>query len=213
MVLEEDEAPSVDEIELKRLWDAPQRQRCFVDCGFHQGEGITEFKTKLGIDEDWLIHSFEVQPVDLEAIPAWLREHPGFHLHNKAVWFEECELQFKPSNDTCCTAIVDCDHEFPEFDEVHKTSLKWAESQSIEAVDIWNFISKLGDKDVYLKLDIEGSEYKVLRSLLAREQCPNNLRIMWVETHERFVPGESRESTKQLLANVRDLGVVVRPWF
>jgi len=37
-----------------------------------------------------------------------------------------------------------------------------------QGVDIWRFIADLGDADVYLKLDVEGSEYQMLRNLISR---------------------------------------------
>ena len=34
----------------------------FIDCGFHLGEGLTEFISMLNIDSNWEIHCFEANP-------------------------------------------------------------------------------------------------------------------------------------------------------
>lgn len=169
---------------------------------------------KLHIDETWQIHSFELQEVDPEAIPQWLQDHPSFTLHNKAAWHDDTELEFRSSSNTECTTLLASGHAFPDHDEICNFSQTWsADTQKIEAVDIWRFITALGEADVYLKMDVEGSEYAMLRNLLTRDP-PTNLQIMWVETHARYMPGEDERSTKRLLQEVQEkTGVIVRPWY
>lgn len=169
---------------------------------------------KLHIDETWQIHSFELQKVEPEAVPPWLQEHPSFTLHKEAVWHQDTTLEFRSSSNTECTTLCASGHSFPEHDEVCDFSQTWSdETERIPAVDIWRFISDLGDADVYLKMDVEGSEYAILRNLLTRDP-PTNLRIMWVETHARYMPEEDSLSTKKLLKEVQQkTGVIVRPWY
>ena len=169
---------------------------------------------KLHIDDTWVIHSFELQAVSPEAIPEWLQKHPKFTLHQAAAWHEDCELEFRSSSNTECTTLLASGHAFPEHDDLCNFDQKWSEkTEKIAAVDIWRFICELGDADVYLKMDVEGSEYAILRNLLTRSP-PSNLQIMWVETHARYMPGEDDTTTKRLLKEVQDkTGVVVRPWY
>merc|ERR1712227_315897 len=112
-----DEAePPDEEVEFERLWKDPVRQRVFVDCGFHNGEGLSEFQTKIGIDDKWVIHAFEIQDVNMEHIPEWLQRHPHFTLHNAAAWVEPCTLQFRVADDTKCSTLVASGHSFAKYD-------------------------------------------------------------------------------------------------
>lgn len=38
------------------------KKNIFIDCGFHCGEGLTEFAAKLGIDNTWDVYAFEANP-------------------------------------------------------------------------------------------------------------------------------------------------------
>merc|ERR1711871_227798 len=127
-----------EEEEFERLWAPALKPRVFVDCGFHQGEGIGEFRTKLRIDDTWVLHAFELQCVP--QLPEWLQAHPSFTLHPKAAWFEDGSLCFRQSSNTQCTTLVDSGHEFPERDDFCDFEQEWAEEEMIEAVDLWRFI-------------------------------------------------------------------------
>lgn len=210
-----DEEPTHEETEFERLYAPATKQRVFVDCGFHRGEGITEFRTKLHIDEHWILHAFELQELQPQDIPEWLQSHPNFTLHQKAAWFEDGPLDFKRSSNSQCTTVTASGHAYPDQDKLCNFSQEWApESEPIEGVDLWRFIAGLGDADVYLKLDVEGSEYVMLRNLLQRPTEVPSLRIMWVETHARYMPKEDEHTTRKLLSDVRqETNVVVRPWY
>jgi hypothetical protein len=79
--------------------------KLFVDCGTHLGDGLKQHIALLGIDETWLIDSFEANPYTFQYLASALDRTlaiPGFEffafprlrLINKAVWVRSGSLSF-----------------------------------------------------------------------------------------------------------------------
>ena len=80
----------------------------------------------------------------------------------------------------------------------------------VQAIDFCEFLQSLRDESpeskISIKMDIEGAEFVLLRNMISRNAFAN-VNNLWVETHERFVDGESSESVASLLKEISDLGV------
>jgi hypothetical protein len=66
-----------------------------------------------------------------------------------------------------------------------------------------------GDIEIYLKIDIEGAEYALLRHLLKHPSVFRNVQYVIIEWHGRYMPrekGQQRVIERQL----RDFGVRIR---
>ena len=61
-------------------------------------------------------------------------------------------------------------------------------------------------------MDIEGSEFKVLRHLIDTGTI-KKINEIYIEFHQRFMPEESDESKDQLVFQLENLGVKVSQWF
>ena len=61
-------------------------------------------------------------------------------------------------------------------------------------------------------MDIEGSEYKVLRHMI-QEGTLTKIKEIYLEFHERFMPEESKDTEKKLIEQIENLGVKVHQWF
>jgi hypothetical protein len=86
---------------------------------------------------------------------------------------------------------------------------------SFEAKAEWipSLLSELPDNtNIICKMDIEGSEFQVLRHLI-KEGTITKLKEIYIEFHERFMPDESKETEKALVEQIRNLGVKVNTWF
>jgi hypothetical protein len=83
----------------------------------------------------------------------------------------------------------------------------------IPSIDFNRFISELPeDSNIICKMDIEGSEFQVLRYLIEKKTI-TKLKEIYIEFHERFMPAESKETEKELVEQIRNLGVKVHTWF
>lgn len=64
--------------------------------------------------------------------------------------------------------------------------------------------------EIYCKMDIEGAEFAVLRKML-KDGTVKYLKKLWVEFHERYIPGENRQ-TKAALIRELSLYTEVEEW-
>jgi hypothetical protein len=61
-------------------------------------------------------------------------------------------------------------------------------------------------------MDIEGSEFRVLRDLIDNDTI-TKINEIYVEFHERFMPEESLETRNELISIIESKGVKVHQWF
>lgn len=66
--------------------------------------------------------------------------------------------------------------------------------------------------NIICKLDIEGSEFAVLRHLI-RTGSMKRIRELYCEFHERFMPNESEQSKNELIRDVEKNGTKVHTWY
>src|SRR6185437_7999512 len=76
---------------------------------------------------------------------------------------------------------------------------------SIECIDLSEFIFSLNQRVRFLKLDIEGSEIRVIHGLIETKAI-DRVDLMVAETHERQMPF-LREQTDQMKQRISDSGL------
>lgn len=172
-------------------------KKVFIDGGFHLGEGLAEFKQMLNITNEWEIHAFEP---NTHCNNSMVNE-PNVHFHRKAIWVEDGQQMFNCENNNAtnspkknstsnldgwgsCLTNIQSSHTFDQ-------------QILVETVDFSSFISQFDGCEVYCKLDIEGSEFKVLRKLLSSGNL-SIIKELWVEWHDMDLPNESF-ATRQVL--------------
>ena len=198
----------------------------FIDCGSNLGQGLTKFHEQFGILDDpgVKIFCFEPNPdIDLNSVS--LPSNVTFY--QKAVWTTNTTLKFrrskrvydykkrhenfgsdsKPGELTSVGCHLDLDDIIQEMAVPEVTDIV-----QVEAIDFCGFLDDLRrdspECEISIKMDIEGAEFSVLRDMLKRSAFLN-VTSLWVETHERFVDNESKETVEQLLQSIRDLNVNV----
>lgn len=188
------------------------KKKVFIDCGFHHGEGLRHFIQQLGIDANWEIHAFE--------------PNTACYMHERAEAIEiEYNVVIRPSIRAvwCCDGLLDFkqeDHLFSQSGSPTDGRSRldgWASqiaqlngdapglvsTVKVVGFDFSNFIGQFTNGyEVYCKMDIEGSEFPVLRKILndGRAWIFHHL---WVEFHERFLPAESPVTKAHLLTELR----------
>jgi len=119
-----------------------------LDCGAHIGMGTLYFKS---LYPDAEIHAFEPDAANFELLQINCRANnvSKVHLHNKAVWIAEGEVLFAARASQASTIIENRDDD------------KTNPAVRVSTVHLKKILQK---REVdFLKLDIEGAEYQVIK--------------------------------------------------
>jgi FkbM family methyltransferase len=125
-------------------------RKVFIDCGAYDGASVRKFKSETPDFEEWEVYSFEA---DKTCWPEWPCE--GVEVIKKAVWIEDGTIEFNvPGVKTASSSIV-----------------RWngqVKPDVVECIDLSKWIMEEFDEDdhIFLKLDVEGAEYEILRKMI-----------------------------------------------
>lgn len=159
----------------------------FLDLGAHRCEGLTEFATQiLPIDNTWKVYSFEPNPLinteeSYNNNQILKDKNLDIMFFKKAVWTKPGELTFKMFGDSGCSqgSLLEETKGDKFYNDYHS-------STTIEAIDLWDFISTIDPASrLYIKMDVEWAEYELLQDMLTRG-WPKNVVTMWVEFHGMY---------------------------
>lgn len=206
------------------------------DLGTNLGQGLSEINSELNAlgNKDFKVYSFEANPniiIDLK--------YDNFTYINKAVSDEngKCKLKvatrvqdynkekFKKDLQKNIE-YVGIDSKKDSFTSVgcyviDKNILGQLGGSGhhnvvVDKIDIVEFIRETTEKDdsceIYIKMDIEGSEFCILRKLLKYENILKKIKKMWIETHERFVKNENADTVKELFNSLKINDIDVVHW-
>ena len=123
----------------------------FIDGGAHLGESIDLFKKWKGSDFDkFEIHSFEVDEGKISSLNEWKNKYGNITIHHRAIYDKDGTETFVSSG------------EGSSLESENKMGIKG--DIEIETIDFSKWIiDNFNKKDyIILKLDIEGSEYRVI---------------------------------------------------
>ncbi len=190
----------------------------FLDCGTHLCEGLIDFYNRGVINDTFEIHTFEANPAC--NIEERIKQIPlNITPYNKAVWIEEGYVYFNQENHkksqtgSPTDGHSDIDGWASSIDGIGFHHAGYDTQVKVPSINFSKFISNLPeDVNIICKMDIEGSEFQVLRHLI-KEQTVTKLKEIYIEFHERFMPAESPETEKELVKQIENLGVKVHTWF
>lgn len=203
----------------------------FLDLGAHKLEGLKEFTKRLGIDKTWKVYSYEPNILIQEEVKKVVEEikenYKSLEFYNKAVMDESGIVTFN------CHKGAWKDQHRSEYFEGYTTGSNALDTNPIvdigngvvfdtvqydvECVSIDDILEDicLGDPEaeIYIKCDIEGSEFVVLPRIIESDYSTNIVE-MYIEWHERmwYHEGEQGILSKQkersvYIANLKKLGI------
>jgi len=190
----------------------------FLDCGTHLCEGLVDFYNKGIIDDSFEIHTFEANPAC--NIKERIKQIPlGINLYEVAVWVEDGFVLFNQENHkdsgshSPTDGHSDIDGWGSSVDGIGFNHKGYNTQVKIKSIDFSRFIYGFSkDSNIICKMDIEGSEFKVLRHLI-KEKSISLIKEIYVEFHDHIMDDEDENSRKVLISQIEDLGIKVHKWF
>jgi FkbM family methyltransferase len=191
----------------------------FIDCGGHHGEGLKEFIGKINPDKQWKIFSFEPNKESFEILSKIKIDDLDITYINKGVWIEDCVLIFNPEtvpesyggkNDGAGSTFLELSKwnikkDNPGAGDFNTTYLS-------EVIDFSRFLESLENPEkVIVKMDIEGSEYPVLRKIIS-DRTAKIINVLYCEFHNWAIEGETNESNRIIINDLLNSGVEVNHW-
>lgn len=133
-------------------------KKVFIDCGANIGQSLSLFARKWKDANEYEVHSFEPNSELKEAIfnTAKKYELNNFYYHNEAIFDTDGEANFYVGGEDAVGSSL----------ESGKT-IRVSRTLTVKTIDLSKWIVDNFSKDDYiiLKIDIEGSEYKVMKRL------------------------------------------------
>jgi len=190
-------------------------RRLFVDCGSNVGQGYTFFKTYLP-PEQYDAILIEPNPNCMGVLREQFSGYANLNFIEAAAWTKVGKLKLfglveDERGATTQGASVVADHNSSDYE---------ADEEAAIEVDTFSLAELLTEKateydQIVVKMDIESSEYEVLRDLLDTGVAKNITHI-FIEFHsEYFKEPESsqyRALEKTLVNELRAAGVGVTIW-
>lgn len=188
--------------------------RHFIDLGTHKFEGLAEFTEKLKLDKDDNVYCYEPNKKLYESsrenntIESYEKKFKTFKHFNLAVvnytgiiCFNSHSGAWTKNKDKYIdnyTTGSNCLDINPKYDSGNGVIFDIV-SEECNCIDIDEIISSIvlsdADAEIYIKCDIEGSEFVVLPKLINSKYI-DNLKDIYIEWHERFWHGTDEYQNK-----------------
>jgi len=205
-------------VHLRALASNPTRdgeRRLFLDCGSNVGQGYTFFKKYLP-PERYDAILIEPNPNCMGALKEEFGGYANLDFIQGAAWTKNEKLKLfglveDDRGETTQGASVVAEHNSGDYETDEEAAIE------VDAFSLAELLTeKAGEYDeIVVKMDIESSEYEVLRDLLDTGAA-KNITHLFIEFHsEYFKEPESsryRELEKSLVNELKAAGVGVTIW-
>ena len=173
----------------------------FLDFGTHLFQGLAQFTEQLSLDETWEVQCYEANPFTYEESQPKRKEFEGkfksFSHNNLAIMDQDGVITMNchkgawdPAgnyHDEFTSGSNALDNT-PTYDAGIKYVFDIVKTE-VECIGVDSILSDICSRDpeaeIYIKCDIEGSEFAILPTILESIHTKNIVE-MYVEWHERF---------------------------
>lgn len=171
---------------MRKLALTLSRNDIVIDLGAHIGEATVEFARRAGH-----VHAFEPNPTNFVQLAARTSRLPNVTIHQKAVsettgtanlFFENP----KPGKFYEGSTIVD-----------GKSNVTYEKSIKVDSISIVDVLNAIDGPVTFIKMDIEGAEYRVLEALI-KSGLMAKVGMAYYECHADRIPELVAEKVRVL---------------
>lgn len=172
-------------------------KKIFIDCGTHFFQGFKDFAKNFNIDDTWECYSFEANPITYNRSKYIYKELTtlGFNIDHRNLAVSDSDGYIKINCDLAedgtgqgSNILIDP----PNKDKLWGHELNYIDNDiNVEKISLVDFIDSVYSEGDYIliKLDVEGSEFSIIDSLIDKEKF-SMTGLIYVEFHERFFENE-----------------------
>jgi len=176
----------------------------FIDLGTHSCQGLEKFINNiLPIDQTWEIHTFEPNPIlDPErCVKNIFNDKYNITAHKKAVWIYNGKVNFGlygPDGKSGGCLVEETNGGINYQDKIGQIE--------VECIDFVEFVNKFNNRDnIFIKMDIEWSEYFILDKML-NSGWSKNIKTIWVQFHGINDDIKTKERMDLLIEKIKSTG-------
>lgn len=187
----------ISRIKLIPDWFKLNKKSLVLDCGANVGH-----ISKLFASTGATVISFEPDPIAFKELSERCGTKKNVTLIQKGVWDKNTSIQLfahkessgNEASYTVGSSIV-----------AEKINVSTDKGQSIEVIDLVEFMQQQNRKIDLVKLDVEGAEIEILQRILATSSW-NLFDRMYVETHETKIPSQA-EPLQKIKEEIKAKGI------
>ena len=168
--------------------------KLLIDCGSNLGQGYEQLRKLEGVDSSWDIQMFEPSPECIKFLESKYKED-NFTINSKAVYtsFGKKEFHFTQSltGEVSYTSVGSKLGEVKNLFTNRKHLYTLSEPILVETIDLSDFVDKLNYEYICLKLDVEGSEYNILKKMMEMGSL-KKVNKLYVEFHNYAIDSDKK---------------------
>jgi len=196
-------------------------KKVFLDFGFRYGEGFEIINDYLQMDSTWEMIAYEPNTeIAVEEAIEKLNAPCKVEYRKQAVWVYNGTIEFLVEDKRERYK----GHQIPETEEglfegeaSHISILSSRNSSictkkvEVPCVDIKNILEEHRGKEIYIKADIEGAEFEIVKRIINENLC-SDIKLMWIEWHGEALGPEYESLRVELIDTLRKNGVRNELW-
>lgn len=179
--------------------------KIFIDCGTNLCQGLEKIYSLNQMNSDWLVYSFEANPITYNAVDH--NKFPHVKFINKAVWTENVQkylsieqwpLKVDDQNGGNNLINKNLENQWigggsnimgENFKFIYSpASFVKRNEIKVECIDFCDFLKQNTTQNdaIIIKFDIEGAEYQVLEKMI-KNNLLKNIKKIYIEWHNHML--------------------------
>jgi len=186
-------------------------RKVYLYFGGNEGQGLRQFIEKYQINKEWIVETYE--PEELCQIQSHISDLDFVQIHNKAVWTHTGQVTFSRHRNCLPGGSVECLMSDGNRAPGAYNFLEHNELITVDCIDVSEIFSKFSlDDFIVVKMDTEGSEFKILRKIIEDGNI-KKINDLWIEWHSGDTIGESMETEQELISRITNMGINLYRWY